>query len=156
MHSTPDSARRFCRALYRLFHGPYFGARRVQKQLYFLGNAGHLKPIQSYDLLAVIDWPLIRTKLSKITVKPTVESTDDRLSVCALFHDNLDVWVCAGKSLDMVVDECASVGGRGPFVAELEDKLPDVRSKRGVPVRRRRAQLRPQQRAKRRQAHRGG
>ena len=64
----------------------------------------------------------------------TIKSSYDRLSLCPLLDDKLDVRIRASKLLQVVVNICPRVGGGGPFIAKLKDKLADLRNKGNVPV----------------------
>ena len=56
-------------------------------------------------------------------------------------HDKLDMRVCACQILEVIVDVRAEVSRGCPVVAELEDKLPDLRNKSSMTVGRERLLL---------------
>ena len=76
----------------------------------------------------------------------TVEAARDGLLVCPLLHDELDVWVLAGDLGEVVAEPGASVCGRGPFIAVLEDDFADLRDEGTMSVCWSREELCPEER----------
>ena len=69
----------------------------------------------------------------------------------ALLDDNLYVRIFPGKGLELGEQKGASVRGRRPAIAVLEDELADLGNERGVAVGGERPQLCSQQRHERKE-----
>ena len=64
----------------------------------------------------------------------TIEAANDGFSVTPLPHYELDMGVFAREFLNVVVDECAEVGGGCPVVTVLEDQLANLRNESAMAV----------------------